>query len=86
MTRTALSQGAPAVRRRTVLISGASIAGPALAFWLNRYGCAVTVVEKAGALRGGGYPIDVRGTALDVVRKMGVLPRLRDAHIDLRPS
>ncbi|WP_406192708.1 FAD-dependent monooxygenase [Streptomyces sp. NBC_01017] len=70
--------------RRKVLISGASIAGPALAFWLNRYGFAVTVVEKAGALRGGGYPIDVRGTALEVVRRMGILPRLQDAHIDLR--
>jgi 2-polyprenyl-6-methoxyphenol hydroxylase-like FAD-dependent oxidoreductase len=70
--------------RRTVLISGASIAGPALAFWLNRYGYAVTVVEKAGALRAGGYPIDVRGTALEVVERMGILPRLRDAHIDLR--
>ena len=69
--------------RRTVLISGASIAGPALAYWLNRYGFAVTVVEKASAPRGGGYPIDVRGTALDVVRRMGILPRLRDAHIDL---
>ncbi|MFF7161925.1 FAD-dependent monooxygenase [Streptomyces sp. NPDC008086] len=71
-------------RRREVLISGASIAGPALAFWLNRYGYAVTVVEKAAALRGGGYPIDVRGTALEVVRRMGILPRLRDAHVDLR--
>ncbi|WP_328492977.1 FAD-dependent monooxygenase [Streptomyces sp. NBC_00414] len=70
--------------RRTVLISGASIAGPALAFWLNRYGFEVTVVEKAGALRGGGYPVDVRGTACEVVRRMGILPRLRDAHIDLR--
>ncbi|MEU0955025.1 FAD-dependent monooxygenase [Streptomyces niveus] len=70
--------------RRTALISGASIAGPALAYWLNRYGFAVTVVEKAGALRDGGYPIDVRGTALEVVRRMGILPRLRDAHIDLR--
>jgi glycine/D-amino acid oxidase-like deaminating enzyme len=50
--------------RRKVLISGAGIAGPALAFWLNRYGYAVTVVEKAPTLRGGGYPIDVRGTAL----------------------
>ena len=70
--------------RRTVLISGASIAGPALAYWLNRYGFAVTVVEKASAPRGGGYPIDVRGTALDVIRRMGILPRLRDAHIDLR--
>ncbi|MFH9038206.1 FAD-dependent monooxygenase [Streptomyces sp. NPDC017966] len=70
--------------RRTVLISGASIAGPVLAFWLNRYGYAVTLVEKAGAPRSGGYPIDVRGTALEVVRRMGILPRLRDAHIDLR--
>ncbi|MBB4688339.1 FAD-dependent monooxygenase [Amycolatopsis jiangsuensis] len=71
-------------RKRTVLISGASIAGPALAFWLNRYGYAVTVVEKSGAVRSGGYPIDVRGTALEVVRRMGILTELRDAHIDLR--
>ncbi|NEE36943.1 FAD-dependent oxidoreductase, partial [Streptomyces sp. SID7982] len=84
MTRTDELRDVPGGRRRTVLISGASIAGPALAFWLNRYGFAVTVVEKAGALRGGGYPIDARGTALDVVRRMGILPRLRDAHIDLR--
>ncbi|MEU3237842.1 FAD-dependent monooxygenase [Streptomyces anthocyanicus] len=76
MTRTA--------PRRSVLISGASIAGPALAFWLNRHGYEVTVVEKAGTLRSGGYPIDVRGTALDVVERMGILPQLRDAHIDLR--
>src|SRR5262245_46288976 len=70
--------------KRTVLISGASIAGPTLAFWLHRYGFDVTVVEKAGALRGGGYPIDIRGTALEVVRRMGVHPRLRAAHIDTR--
>ncbi|MEV0529650.1 FAD-dependent monooxygenase [Streptomyces sp. NPDC050439] len=70
--------------RREVLISGASIAGPALAFWLTRHGCAVTVVEKAATPRSGGYPIDVRGTALEVVRRMGLLPRLRDAHIDTR--
>ncbi|GAA4330795.1 FAD-dependent monooxygenase [Streptomyces venetus] len=77
MSRTGLS-------RRKVLISGAGVAGPALAFWLNRHGCAVTVLEKAGTPRGGGYPVDVRGTALEVVRRMGILPRLRDAHIDLR--
>ncbi|MEV5976458.1 FAD-dependent monooxygenase [Streptomyces sp. NPDC052114] len=84
MTRTDLSTGLRTEPGRTVLISGASIAGPALAFWLNRHGFAVTVVEKASALRGGGYPIDVRGTALEVVRRMGILPRLREAHIDLR--
>ncbi|MGW0843413.1 FAD-dependent monooxygenase [Streptomyces sp. NPDC002787] len=84
MTRTDLLRAAGTTPRREVLISGAGVAGPALAFWLNRYGFAVTVVEKAGALRGGGYPVDVRGTALEVVRRVGILPRLRDAHIDLR--
>jgi 2-polyprenyl-6-methoxyphenol hydroxylase-like FAD-dependent oxidoreductase len=84
MTRTELLRGVRTTPRRKVLISGAGVAGSALAFWLNRYGFAVTVVEKAGALRDGGYPIDVRGTALEVVRRMGILPRLRDAHIDLR--
>lgn len=83
MTRTDELRDIRTTPRRTALISGASIAGPALAFWLNRHGFAVTVVEKAGALRGGGYPIDVRGTALEVVRRMGILPRLRDAHIDV---
>src|SRR4051794_3481909 len=68
----------------TVLISGASIAGPAAAFWLRRHGFAVTVVEKADALRGGGYPIDIRGTALDVVERMGLLPDLRAAHVGTR--
>ncbi|MEU9647448.1 FAD-dependent monooxygenase [Streptomyces sp. NPDC048110] len=68
----------------TALVSGASIAGPVLAHWLNRHGYAVTVVEKARTIRSGGYPIDVRGPALDVVERMGLLPRLRDAHIDLR--
>ncbi|MCP2166205.1 FAD-dependent monooxygenase [Goodfellowiella coeruleoviolacea] len=84
MTRTDQLTGVRATPRRTVLISGASIAGPALAYWLTRRGHAVTVVERAGAVRSGGYPVDVRGTALEVVRRMGILPRLRDAHIDLR--
>ncbi|WP_103349441.1 FAD-dependent monooxygenase [Amycolatopsis sp. CA-128772] len=67
-----------------ILISGASIAGPALAFWLRQAGFAVTVVEKAPELRAGGYPIDVRGTALDAVRRMGILPRLQERHISTR--
>ncbi|GAB3155430.1 FAD-dependent monooxygenase [Microbispora hainanensis] len=68
---------------RTVLISGASIAGPTLAYWLNRYGYEVTVVERAPAPRSGGYPIDIRGTALGVVERMGLMPRLREAHIEM---
>ncbi|GID12223.1 FAD-dependent oxidoreductase [Actinocatenispora rupis] len=64
-------------------MSGASIAGPALAYWLNRYGFAVTVVEKAPAVRGGGYPIDVRGTAVEVIRRMGRYEQLRAAHLHM---
>ncbi|MEU9189021.1 FAD-dependent monooxygenase [Streptomyces sp. NPDC048484] len=82
MTPTGLSMNVSTAAKRKVLISGASISGPALAYWLHRSGFAVTVVEKADALRAGGYPIDVRGTATEVVRRMGILPRLRDAHID----
>ncbi|MFC8825132.1 FAD-dependent monooxygenase [Streptomyces sp. NPDC057137] len=67
---------------RKVLISGASIAGPALAYWLDRYGVEVTVVEKAPVVRGGGYAIDIRGTARDAVDRMGLLERLREAHVD----
>ncbi|GHJ36656.1 FAD-dependent monooxygenase [Streptomyces sp. TS71-3] len=84
MTPTGRSTDASTTAKRTVLISGASISGPALAYWLHRSGCAVTVVEKAGALRDGGYPIDIRGSATEVVRRMGILPRLRDAHIGSR--
>ncbi|MDW6056964.1 FAD-dependent monooxygenase [Streptomyces sp. FXJ1.4098] len=84
MTPTDLPMDVSTPAKRRVLISGASISGPALAYWLHRSGCAVTVVEKAGALRDGGYPIDVRGTAIEVVRRMGILPQLRDAHIDSR--
>ncbi len=71
-------------QRRSVLISGASIAGPALAFWLDHYGFDVTVVERAPTIRTGGYPIDVRGTAIDVVERMGLLPQIRAAHIASR--
>ncbi|MFI1485441.1 FAD-dependent monooxygenase [Streptomyces sp. NPDC020747] len=84
MTTTGLSTDVSSTAKRSVLISGAGISGPALAYWLHRSGFAVTVVEKAGALRGGGYPIDIRGTATEVVRRMGILPQLRDAHIDSR--
>ncbi|MFI6444297.1 FAD-dependent monooxygenase [Kitasatospora sp. NPDC050543] len=56
-----------------VLISGASVAGPALAYWLRRHGFTVTVVERAAQLRDGGYAVDFRGEALDVLDRMGLL-------------
>lgn len=56
----------------TVLISGASIAGPALAHWLARGGIDVVVVERAPELREGGHNIDVRGAGREVLRRMGL--------------
>jgi 2-polyprenyl-6-methoxyphenol hydroxylase-like FAD-dependent oxidoreductase len=63
---------------QTVLISGASIAGPAIAYWLGRYGLHPTVVEIAPALRTGGNAVDFRGPLhMRLLREMGVLEELR---------
>ncbi|MGH3959466.1 FAD-dependent monooxygenase [Mycobacterium sp.] len=60
-----------------VLISGASIAGPVLAYWLARYGFDVTVVERAPALRKtGGHAVDLFRPAMEISAKMGVLSRI----------
>jgi 2-polyprenyl-6-methoxyphenol hydroxylase-like FAD-dependent oxidoreductase len=55
-----------------ILISGAGLAGLTTAYWLRRYGFIATIVERAPSLVTGGYKIDVRGTALDVLRRTGV--------------
>ena len=60
-----------------VLISGASIAGPVLAYWLTRYGFEVTVVERAPALRKtGGHAVDLLRPAMEISEKVGVLPKI----------
>lgn len=69
---------------KNILISGASIAGPALAFWLHRHGFRATVVERAPSLREGGYKVDIRGVAVDVVRRMGLLDEVHAASTDMR--
>ncbi|MPR00031.1 FAD-binding monooxygenase [Modestobacter sp. I12A-02628] len=57
---------------RSILVSGASIAGPTLAYWLARAGWEVAVVERTDALREEGQNIDVRGAAREVLRRMGL--------------
>lgn len=58
--------------KKKVLISGASIAGPTLGFWLAKYGFEVTIVERSKALRLGGQNLDVRGAGRAIVRMMGI--------------
>jgi 2-polyprenyl-6-methoxyphenol hydroxylase-like FAD-dependent oxidoreductase len=67
-----------------ILISGASIAGPALAYWLREFGSNVTVVERSPAPRPGGYKIDVRGAAMTVLERMGIADEVRRHHTDMR--
>jgi 2-polyprenyl-6-methoxyphenol hydroxylase-like FAD-dependent oxidoreductase len=68
-----------AMDNQNILISGASVAGPALAYWLRRRGFRPTVVERAPQLRGGGYAVDFRGAAhLSVLARMGLLDRIKD--------
>jgi 2-polyprenyl-6-methoxyphenol hydroxylase-like FAD-dependent oxidoreductase len=68
----------------TVLISGAGIAGPALAFWLARNGYRVVVVESASGIRPGGQTVDLRGAGADVVTRMGLLDDMKRRSMDQR--
>ncbi len=63
---------------RSVLISGAGVAGSTLAYWLARHGFRPTIVERSAGLRSSGNPVDVRGPALPVAQAMGILSRLRE--------
>lgn len=62
----------------TVLISGAGVAGPTLAYWLERAGYRPTLVERASMARGGGSLLDFWGLGWDVAEKMGLIQCLAE--------
>ena len=66
------------MKNKNILISGASIAGPALAFWLRRFGFNPTIVERAPALRPGGYAVDFRGASVRVLERMELLEQVKE--------
>ena len=67
-----------------VLVSGASVAGTTLAYWLGRYGFSVTVVERHPGMRPGGQAIDVRGPALAVLERMGLRNAAEERKTNIR--
>ena len=69
------------VERPRVLISGASVAGPVLAYWLHRFGFRPTVIERIAELRvgGGGHAVDLFGPVVELMDWMGVLPEVERA-------
>ena len=62
-----------------IAISGAGVAGPALAYWLQRTGHEPTLIERAPRFRRGGYVIDFWGVGYCVAERMGIGPAIRDA-------
>src|SRR3954453_21875047 len=89
-TCTDLSLASPAYGVQTegatmrALISGSGIAGPALAYWLRRNGVEPVLVDRAPAPRPGGQAIDVRGVAMTVVERMGLVEELRAMRTRMR--
>ncbi|KAL8748203.1 MAG: hypothetical protein Q9190_000022 [Brigantiaea leucoxantha] len=60
-----------------VLISGAGIAGPTLAWFLAKAGARITIFEKSHALLAYGQNVDITGSALTVIKKMGLMEQIR---------
>lgn len=66
----------PEVCSLKILIVGAGIAGPTLAYWLRRGGHQAILVEYAPEVRRGGYVIDFWGAGFEVAERMGIVPQL----------
>lgn len=71
------------LNNKNVLISGAGIAGVTLAFWLKKFGFNPTIIEISPTLREGGYAIDFMGAGFDVAEKMGIIPALEKADLNI---
>jgi 2-polyprenyl-6-methoxyphenol hydroxylase-like FAD-dependent oxidoreductase len=67
-----------------VLISGAGVAGPCLAYWLCRHGFEPTLVERAPRPRAGGYIVDFWGAGFDVAERMGLAREVLDKGYKMR--
>ncbi|MEC3947940.1 FAD-dependent monooxygenase [Sphingobium sp. HWE2-09] len=70
--------------RLSILVSGAGAAGQTVSYWLARHGARVTLLERASAPRIGGFAIDLRGVAVTVADRMGILEQARAARVRTR--
>lgn len=67
-----------------ILVSGASFAGLSTAYWMNRRGYKVTVVEIGEGLKKGGTPVDIREGCVDIARQMGILEQIQANSLEKR--
>lgn len=76
--------GAPNGNGKTVLVAGAGFAGLSSAYWMSQLGYDVTVVETAPGIRTGGTAVNIRGTTIDVVKRMGIFEEIRANRLSLK--
>jgi 2-polyprenyl-6-methoxyphenol hydroxylase-like FAD-dependent oxidoreductase len=70
--------------QKKVLISGASFAGLSTAYWMNRFGYKVTIVEIAHDLKKGGTPVNILGNTIDIVKRMGLFEEIRSNRLVMK--
>src|ERR1700722_12493865 len=71
---------------RNILISGASFAGLATAFWMKKAGFNVTVVEFAEGLKKGGTPVNIRNNTVDIVKRMGLFDQIQSNMLNMQET
>ncbi len=62
---------------KKMLVSGAGFAGLTTAYWLNKLGYKVTVVEIGSHLKMGGTPVDIKDQTIDIVKRMGLFEQIK---------
>ncbi|WP_316828988.1 FAD-dependent monooxygenase [Pedobacter miscanthi] len=65
------------LKEKNVLVSGASFAGLSTAYWMNKLGYRVTVIELAKGLKKGGSPVNIEQDTVEVVTRMGLLEQIK---------
>lgn len=55
---------------------GTGIAGPAVCYWLQKFGFSPVLIEKSACIRKGGVGLDIRGVAIGIVEKMGIYEQI----------
>jgi 2-polyprenyl-6-methoxyphenol hydroxylase-like FAD-dependent oxidoreductase len=70
--------------KQHVLICGASFAGLSTAFWMQRLGHDVTIIDIAAGLRAGGTPIDIKDNTVGIAKRMGILGQIEAERLNAR--
>jgi 2-polyprenyl-6-methoxyphenol hydroxylase-like FAD-dependent oxidoreductase len=71
-------------QNKKVLVSGASFAGLTTAYWMNKMGYKVTIVEVGSHLKMGGTPVDIKDSTVDIVKRMGLFEKIKANRLHLK--